>query len=169
MYLLCLQHLYVFFLKLVCFYLLHFYFADIHVSCCRHLIGFLLFLALTIYTAMKLPQVVDLPTLQHLPDVLRNADLHKLHQELLTCLPSLPHMPDLHRYREELKASFPSMDSLSNWHIVELLTNCLPERFSHNNHTDICVLVLLHFVNIAYSKIFSCVYKMFELLVVLNL
>ncbi|KAL3525587.1 hypothetical protein ACH5RR_013959 [Cinchona calisaya] len=108
-----------------------------------HLIGFFLFLSLTIYTAMKIPNVVDLPTLQHLPDVLKKADLHKLHGELLTCLPSLPHMPDLQRFREELKTSLPSMDLLSspsNWHIVELLTNCLPERFSHSNHTDVCVL-----------------------------
>ncbi|CAK9141116.1 unnamed protein product [Ilex paraguariensis] len=108
-----------------------------------HLIGFFLFLALTIYTAMKIPKVVDLRTLQHIPDVLRKADLHKLHAELMTCLPSLPNMPDLHRLREELKTALPSMDllpSLSNWHIVELLTNCLPERFSHANHSDVCVL-----------------------------
>ncbi|KAK2965540.1 hypothetical protein RJ640_030589 [Escallonia rubra] len=108
-----------------------------------HLIGFFLFLSLTIYTAMKVPTVVDFPSLQHLPDVLKNADLHKLHADLMTCLPSLPNMPDLHRLREELKTSLPSTDllpSLSSWHIVELLTNCLPERFSHSNHTDVCVL-----------------------------
>lgn len=86
---------------------------------------------------MKIPEVVDIPGLQNLPEVLRKADLH-------TCLPSLLHMPDLYRLREELKTAFPS---LSNWHIVELLTNCLPERFSHSNHTDICVLVILnHFL-----------------------
>lgn len=102
-----------------------------------HLIGFFLFLALTIYTAMKVPKVVDLHSLQ-LPDGLR-ADLHKLH----ACLPSLPHMPDLHRLREELKSTLPSMDmftSLSGWHVMELLYNCLPERFSHGNQTNICVL-----------------------------
>ncbi|KAK3002500.1 hypothetical protein RJ639_021486 [Escallonia herrerae] len=108
-----------------------------------HLIGFFLFLSLTIYTAVKVPTVVDFPNLQHLPDVLKNADLHKLHADLMTCLPSLPNMPDLHRLREDLKTSLPSTDllpSLSSWHIVELLTNCLPERFSHSNRTDVCVL-----------------------------
>ncbi|CAH9110840.1 unnamed protein product [Cuscuta epithymum] len=95
-----------------------------------HLVGFFLFLSLTIYTAMKIPEVVDLPTLQNLPDVLRKVDLQ-------TCLQSLPHMPDLHRLREELKAAFPSPP---NWHIVQLLTNCLPERFSHINHSNVGVL-----------------------------
>ncbi|KAL6224959.1 hypothetical protein ACLB2K_003813 [Fragaria x ananassa] len=105
-----------------------------------HLIGFFLFLALTIYTAMKVPDVVDLHAL---PDVLKNADLHKLHEELMTCLPSLPNMPALNKLREELKTSLPSMDllpSLSGWHVMELLNNCLPQRFSHGNHTDVCVL-----------------------------
>ncbi|XP_042493769.1 heptahelical transmembrane protein 4-like [Macadamia integrifolia] len=108
-----------------------------------HLIGFFLFLALTIYTAMKVPKVVDLHSLQHFPDVMKKADLHKIHSELLTCLPSMPNMADLHRLRDELKSSLSSMDllpSLSGWHIVELLNNCLPERFSNGNHTDVCVL-----------------------------
>ncbi|KAG5623801.1 hypothetical protein H5410_009019 [Solanum commersonii] len=99
-----------------------------------HLIGFFLFLALTIYTATKVPKVVDLHSLQNLPDVLRKADLHKFQAELLTCLPSLPHMPDLHKLRDGL------LRSPSNWHIIDLLNNCLPERFSHSNHTDVCVL-----------------------------
>ncbi|XP_055806102.1 heptahelical transmembrane protein 4-like [Solanum dulcamara] len=99
-----------------------------------HLIGFFLFLALTIYTATQVPKVVDLMSLQNLPDVLRKADLHKLQAELLTCLPSLPHMPDLHKLRDGL------LRSPSNWHIMDLLTNCLPERFSHSNHTDVCLL-----------------------------
>lgn len=112
----------------------------------RHLIGFFLFLSLTIYTATKVPKVVDLHTLQQFPDVLKKADLHKLHSELMTCLPSLPNMPDLHRLREELKTTLHSMDylpSLSGWHIRELLYNCLPERFSSGNYTDVCVLVML--------------------------
>lgn len=95
---------------------------------------------------MKVPSVVELPTLQHLPDVLKKADLQKLQEEFLTCLPSLPHMPDLQKFRDELKTSLLSMDLLSSpstWHIVELLTNCLPERFLHSNHTDACVLVLI--------------------------
>lgn len=110
----------------------------------RHLIGFFLFLALTIYTAMKVPKVIDLHYLQHLPDVLRKADLQKLHSELMTCLPSLPNMPGLYKLREELKTTIPSMDllpSLSGWHVVELLYNCLPQCFSSGNHTDVCVLV----------------------------
>ncbi|KAL1316121.1 hypothetical protein HN51_068366 [Arachis hypogaea] len=99
-----------------------------------HLIGFFIFLALTIYTAMKVPKVVDLNTLQHFPD------LHKLQSELLTCLPS---MPDFHKIRDELRTTLPSMDmlpSISSWHVKELLYNCLPERFSSANHTDSCVL-----------------------------
>ncbi|XP_071692144.1 heptahelical transmembrane protein 4-like [Rutidosis leptorrhynchoides] len=97
-----------------------------------HLIGFFLFLTLTIYSANMIPSVVDLPTFKNLPDVLKRPDLHKLREDLLTCIPSMPdfhkiHSPDL-------------LQSLSNWHIVELLCNCLPERFSHTNHTDVCVL-----------------------------
>lgn len=108
-----------------------------------HLIGFFLFLTLTIYSAKMIPNVVDLPTLKNFPDVLRRADLHQLREDLLTCIPSLPNMPDLHKLRSDIKTSFPASSDflpLSNWHIVELLTNCLPERFSHSNHTDVCVL-----------------------------
>ncbi|XVF17504.1 hypothetical protein REPUB_Repub10bG0128600 [Reevesia pubescens] len=103
-----------------------------------HLIGFFIFLSLTIYTAMKVPTVVDLHSLQHIPDILRKADLRKLHSELTTCLPSLPNMPDLFKLRQELKTTLPS--SLSGWHVMELLYNCLTERFSAGNHTDVCVL-----------------------------
>lgn len=85
-----------------------------------HLIGFFLFLSLTVYTATKIPKVVDLHTLQHFPEVLKRADLQKIHAELLTRLPSLPHMP--------------------HWHILEQLSNCLPERFSHGDRSEICVL-----------------------------
>lgn len=108
-----------------------------------HLIGFFLFLALTIYTATKVPNVVDLHKLQGLPDVLRKADFHKLHSDLVTCLPSLPHIPDLHKLREELKTSLSSMDllpSVSNWHILEVLYNCLLESVSSSNHNNTCVL-----------------------------
>ena len=111
---------------------------------CRHLIGFFLFLSLTIYTAMKVPKVVDLHSLQ-LPEVLK-ADLHKLQE----CLPSLPNMPDLHKLSGELKSTLPSIDllpSFSRWHVMDLLYNCLPERFSHSNQTDVCVLVMIFFLN----------------------
>ncbi|KAF9621153.1 hypothetical protein IFM89_016647 [Coptis chinensis] len=108
-----------------------------------HLIGFVLFLSLTIYTAKKVPQIVDIPSLHHMADVLKRVDLHKMPSELMTCLSSVSNLPDLHRLRDELKASLPSMDllpSLPSWHTLELLTNCLPERFSHGNQTDLCVL-----------------------------
>ncbi|KAG2239396.1 hypothetical protein Bca52824_091827 [Brassica carinata] len=95
-----------------------------------HLIGFFLFLALTICTAMKVPSVVDLHSLQHrLPDILRKTDLHKLHSDLMSRLPSSP----------------------SKWHVMELLYNCLPERFSHGNYTDMCVLMTLNELSSPYG------------------
>jgi adiponectin receptor len=100
-----------------------------------HLIGFFIFLSLTIYTAMKVPNGFDIHSL-HVPEVLKKADIHKLQAELMTCLPSLPNMHDLHKFRDDLKTSLPS---LSSWHVMDLLYNCLPERFSHNQ-TDVCVL-----------------------------
>ncbi|KAL6957068.1 hypothetical protein U1Q18_046536 [Sarracenia purpurea var. burkii] len=127
-----------------------------------HLIGFFLFLSLTIYTAMKVPKVVDLYSLQHFADGVKHADLHKLQEELLACLPSLTNIPDLHRLREELAYSLSTMDLLpspSTWHIPELLTNCLPERFSHGNQTDVCVLV--HSFLIALWLIVICINRTF--------
>ncbi|XP_072974186.1 heptahelical transmembrane protein ADIPOR3-like [Typha angustifolia] len=101
-----------------------------------HLIGFFLFLALTIYTAMKVPTVVDLQSLQHLPDALRKVDLQKIQAELLACLPSLPHPSDLQRLKDELKSSLTSIDMLpSHWHILELLSICLPKKLTHANQT----------------------------------
>ncbi|KAE8694052.1 Heptahelical transmembrane protein 4 [Hibiscus syriacus] len=108
-----------------------------------HLIGFFIFLSLTIYTAMKVPKVVDLQALQQISDALKKADLKKLQSEILTCLPSLPNMPDLNKLREELKTSIPLMDlvpSLSSWHVMEHLHNCLPEIFAAGNHIDAQVL-----------------------------
>lgn len=105
-----------------------------------HLIGFFLFLSLTIYTAMKVPKVVDLHSLHHLPDVLKRVDLHNMPADLMTCLPSLPHMPDFHKFREEMK-TMDILPSLTSWHhAMELLSNCVPERFSSGNHTDVCIL-----------------------------
>ncbi|CAA6667469.1 unnamed protein product [Spirodela intermedia] len=91
-----------------------------------HLIGFFIFLALTIYTARKIPRVVDFHSLQHLPDLLKIQS-----EELLSCLPSLPHISDLHRLRDELKTAIPSMDALSSSgrHFLELITSCLPHEF----------------------------------------
>ena len=129
-------------LLLLCvFYLLN---APIEYVHFRHLIGFFIFLALTIYTATQVPNVVDIQSLQHLPDVLRNADIHKIQAELLSCLPSLPHLSDLQKLKDELKSSWNSMEvlpSLSRWRLLELLSNCLPQRFSHTNETSVSVLV----------------------------
>ncbi|CAL4921592.1 unnamed protein product [Urochloa decumbens] len=108
-----------------------------------HLIGFFIFLVLTIYTATQVPSVVDIQSLQHLPDVLRNADIHKIQAELLSCLPSLPHLSDLQKLKDELKSSWNSMEvlpSLPRWHLLELLSNCLPHRFTHTNETSLSVL-----------------------------
>ncbi|KAK8587607.1 hypothetical protein V6N13_086587 [Hibiscus sabdariffa] len=108
-----------------------------------HLIGFFIFLSLTIYTAMKVPKVVDLHALQQISDALEKADLHKLQSEILTCFPSLSNMPDLNKLREELKTSIPLMDlvpSLSSWHVLEHLHSCLPELFSAGNFIDAQVL-----------------------------
>ncbi|CAL9192839.1 unnamed protein product [Musa hybrid cultivar] len=109
-----------------------------------HLIGFFLFLALTVYTAMKVPKVVDLQSLQHLPDVLKKADLQKIQSELVACLPSLPHLSHLQRLKNEVKTSLASLDmlhlSLSHRHILQLLSNCLPHRYAHANYSNVSVL-----------------------------
>ncbi|XP_050237983.1 heptahelical transmembrane protein 4-like isoform X2 [Mercurialis annua] len=88
-----------------------------------HLIGFFLFLFLTVYTAFKVPDVADLTRLQHFPDMLRKADFRKIHSDLLDCLHNL--LPDL-------KTSLLSMEfllSLSG-NVVEFLTHCLPAGFT---------------------------------------
>lgn len=81
------------------------------------------------------PKVVDLPNLDHFHGVLKKTDLFKMHEDL---------RPDLHRLREQLKTSLPStqlLPSILSWQIVELLTNCWPERFLHSNHSNVCLLV----------------------------
>ncbi|KAI4316605.1 hypothetical protein L6164_024571 [Bauhinia variegata] len=107
-----------------------------------HLIGFFLFLFLTIYTAVRAPMVVDFNSLQHLPKMIRSADLHKIHSELLNCMPSLPNMPDLLKFKNELRTSVTSLDfsSMSGWKVMELLSKCLPEQFSHANKSENHVL-----------------------------
>ncbi|KAJ7952741.1 Heptahelical transmembrane protein [Quillaja saponaria] len=65
-----------------------------------HLIGFFLFLALTLYTVMKIPK-----------------------GELRTVLPSMDMLP-----------------SPLGWHVLGLLYNCLPKRFSSVYHTNVCVM-----------------------------
>ncbi|KAL6867418.1 hypothetical protein ACP4OV_015442 [Aristida adscensionis] len=108
-----------------------------------HLIGFFIFLSLTIYTATKVPNVVDLQSLQHLPDVLRNADPQKIRAEIMSCLPSLPHISGLQKLKDDLMSSWNPMEvlpSLPRWHLLELLISCLPHRFTHSNETSLSVL-----------------------------
>ncbi|KAJ9186844.1 hypothetical protein P3X46_002373 [Hevea brasiliensis] len=101
-----------------------------------HLIGFFLFLFLTVYTAMKVPDVADINPLQHLHEMLQKADFHKIHLHLLNCLPSLPNMPDLQKFKMDIKASLLSMEFLStlSGNIMERLTNCLIDRFTRMYH-----------------------------------
>lgn len=61
-----------------------------------HLIGFFLFLSLTIYTAMKIPKVMDLQVVQQLSTMLRSTDLGKINAELLNLpCPIWPTFKDL--------------------------------------------------------------------------
>ncbi|XP_020213614.2 heptahelical transmembrane protein 4 isoform X1 [Cajanus cajan] len=106
-----------------------------------HLIGFFLFLFLTIYTAMRAPMVADFNSVQHLSEMIGKADLNKIRLELLKCVPSLPNMHDLLKLND-LTTSLHSLDfsSLSGWTFVELLTNCLPEQFSLNGLKDVTMV-----------------------------
>ncbi|XP_021745312.1 heptahelical transmembrane protein 4-like isoform X1 [Chenopodium quinoa] len=104
-----------------------------------HLIGFFLFLSLTIYTATTVSDVSDYYSLQHFAQMLNKAGLHDVHSTLVNCLTSLSKMPDFGKLSGELMASLPyinSLSSVSGWHIMEHLSNCLPERFSHLNETN---------------------------------
>ncbi|GLJ36499.1 hypothetical protein SUGI_0733200 [Cryptomeria japonica] len=84
-----------------------------------HLLGFIFFLCLTIYTATKLPNVSDLP-------VPSKANLHRLQSDVYSSLPSLPNMAEL---QAELRTALP------NW-----VGNCLPENStSHSNGTVHCI------------------------------
>lgn len=93
---------------------------------------------------MKIPAVVDLPTVQQLSKVLRKADLHKIRSGLLNCLPSLAKMPNFFNLTDKMKASLPPMEllsSLPDWHILELLNKYMPGHFSHTStQADDCVL-----------------------------
>lgn len=102
-----------------------------------HLIGFFLFLFLTIYTAMKVPHVVDLHSLQQLSELLKRADLHKLQTDLVACLPlpGIPHLPHLQRLKDELRSSLPTMDS--HWRLLQIISNCFPHnKLFHGNQTQ---------------------------------
>ncbi|KAL9230569.1 hypothetical protein vseg_005906 [Gypsophila vaccaria] len=103
-----------------------------------HLVGFFLFLCLTVYTAMKVPNVVDPAVQQRLADIFKKAGLQDAHSKFVNCLPSLANMTGFTKLRDQFEESLPSISSLSpvsGWHILELLSNCLPERFFHLNQT----------------------------------
>lgn len=78
---------------------------------CRHMIGFFLFLALTIYTVREVPKEAVLPervaNMLHMPN--RN-DMHQLHVELVTCFPSLATVP-----------------SFLQEHLPQIMAKCIPD------------------------------------------
>eukprot|EP00252_Welwitschia_mirabilis_P011757 TRINITY_DN2617_c0_g1_i1.p1 TRINITY_DN2617_c0_g1~~TRINITY_DN2617_c0_g1_i1.p1 ORF type:complete len:385 (-),score=43.96 TRINITY_DN2617_c0_g1_i1:239-1393(-) len=78
-----------------------------------HLVGFLIFLSLTIYTVVKLPRVVDLGAISHLPHIPSREELHKLQTELMSSLPSFTNKVDLQRLQAELKTALPSMHTMT--------------------------------------------------------
>ncbi|KAH9625144.1 hypothetical protein KSS87_022405 [Heliosperma pusillum] len=103
-----------------------------------HLIGFFLFLCLTVYTAMKVPDVVDPALQQRLAEIFSKAGLHDAHSKLMNCLPSLANMPGFTKLRDDFKASLSSINSfssISGCHILEQLSNCLPKHLFHLNQT----------------------------------
>lgn len=97
---------------------------------------------------MRAPMIVD--SLQHLPDVIGKADLKKIHEELLKCLPSLPNITNLHKFKNELSTSLHALNfsSLSGWNVMEHVTKCLPEHFS------LVSLIPLH--GVSYMILFIC-------------
>ncbi|KAL5559190.1 hypothetical protein UlMin_035401 [Ulmus minor] len=74
-----------------------------------HLMGFFLFLCLTLYTVTKAPNLMSLNSLKSFPELIRRAELQRIPAELLDCLRKLPSMSDL-------------------------LTNCSPKQFSSARH-----------------------------------
>ncbi|THG10971.1 hypothetical protein TEA_028064 [Camellia sinensis var. sinensis] len=104
-----------------------------------HLMGFFIFLCLTIYTTMKIPNVIDIHSLQQFSEMLKRIDLQKIQALLKNCIASLPNMIDFHRLKDE---HIPSdlLSSLSSLHISQLLANCMPEQLSISNHRDDSVL-----------------------------
>uniref|UniRef100_A0A0D6R5D5 Uncharacterized protein n=1 Tax=Araucaria cunninghamii TaxID=56994 RepID=A0A0D6R5D5_ARACU len=62
-----------------------------------HLLGFIFFLCLTVYTATKLPSVSDLP-------VPSRGNLQRLQSDVLSALPSLPNIADL---QADLRTALP--------------------------------------------------------------
>lgn len=101
---------------------------------CRHLIGFLFFLALTIYTIRAVPkETVVLPerlsSMVHMPN---RADLHQLHVELVTCFPALANVP-----------------SFLQEHLPHILAKCIPDTPTiAANSTQQCFMVTSSLINI---------------------
>ncbi|XP_019710696.1 heptahelical transmembrane protein 4-like [Elaeis guineensis] len=106
-----------------------------------HLIGFLIFLSLTIFTATMIPREMNVPSMQQSSSQVTEASLPMKQSGVIACLPSpLP--------VDELETSTPAS---SIWHLPELLVNCLPKRFSHaRNITNPCILISVtdHMANI---------------------
>ncbi|PSR99919.1 Heptahelical transmembrane protein [Actinidia chinensis var. chinensis] len=84
-----------------------------------HLIGFFIFVCLTIYTTAKAPYVIDF----QLPDMFRSTtDLHQIQAQ--NCTPPLPNMTDFNNVKDELMTSLPSK-------------YCLPKELSNiTNQTE---------------------------------
>ncbi|MCO5598237.1 hypothetical protein L7F22_052329 [Adiantum nelumboides] len=100
-----------------------------------HLIGFVIFLCLTIYTFMKLPAVVPMPAMPGLPYLPNMSNLQKIPKDILSSISaSLPHL-----HVPEMIAN--ALPEGLNLHIPEVLSNCLPEALLSANRTNQCVLV----------------------------
>jgi adiponectin receptor len=93
-----------------------------------HLIGFLFFLALTIYTIRGVPKETVLPerlsSMVHMPN---RADLHQLHVELVTCFPALANVP-----------------SFLQDHLPHIVAKCIPDSPTiAANSTQQCFMQIL--------------------------
>lgn len=92
----------------------------------RHLIGFIIFLALAIYTVREVPKKADLPDsltrMLHMPN---HADMEQLHVELVTCFPALATVP-----------------SFLKDHLPQILAKCIPDTpVIAANSTHQCFMV----------------------------
>ncbi|XP_024922915.1 heptahelical transmembrane protein ADIPOR3 isoform X2 [Ziziphus jujuba] len=91
---------------------------------------------------VRAPSIMDLYSIQHLHDFVRAADLQKIPKDLMSCLPSLPNVSGLPKLKD-ITTSLSSGDfisSFSGWNVLEVLNNCLRDRFSYADQTDANVL-----------------------------
>eukprot|EP00897_Mesotaenium_endlicherianum_P007088 jgi/Mesen1/6407/ME000329S05568 len=94
-----------------------------------HLIGFVLFLVLTIYSVRAIPTVVEIPR-AHMSDMLKNLPAHLPSLPKLPSLPSLPvEFPELRRLASSLQAAWPQ------FHIPESLAACMSVE-AHKHHAE---------------------------------